>query len=175
MLNNAGVTPVTLGNGASGYATWTKKTPAEILADVNQAISTVAQNSAWAQWPTDIRIPQAQYGYIATTTVSSAGNISILGYLLENNTIKAQGKGNIRILPLKWCLGAGASGTLGTSGTVDRMLVYTKDKKRIRWPRTMLQRTPVQYRGIWQATTYYCKLGTVEIPYVETVGYFDGL
>ena len=34
-----------------------------------------------------------------------------------------------------------------------------------------LTRTPLEYRGIYQLTTYYGKLGEVEFVYPETVGY----
>lgn len=38
-----------------------------------------------------------------------------------------------------------------------------------------LTRTPLEYRGIYQLTTYYGKLGEVEFVYPETVGYADGI
>ncbi|MCI0152441.1 DUF2184 domain-containing protein [Paraburkholderia sediminicola] len=59
--------------------------------------------------------------------------------------------------------------------TVDRMVVHTKDRKRIRYPMTMLQKTPLQYDSLYHKSTYYCRMGVVEVPYPETVGYFDGL
>jgi hypothetical protein len=40
---------------------------------------------------------------------------------------------------------------------------------------TLLSRTPIQYDAIWQKTSYFGKLGVIEIPYPETIGYFDGL
>ncbi len=40
---------------------------------------------------------------------------------------------------------------------------------------TLLQRTPIQYEGIYHKTYYYCRLGVVEVVYPETMGYFDGL
>jgi hypothetical protein len=64
---------------------------------------------------------------------------------------------------------------IGTAGTVDRMVVYTKDKKRVRYPMTLLQRTPVQYDSIFHKTTYFCRLGVTEVVYPETIGYFDGI
>ena len=72
-------------------------------------------------------------------------------------------------------IGAGSGGTLGTTGTVDRMIAYTKDKQYVRYPMTLLQRTPVQYSSIYHLTTYYCRLGVVEVVYPETIGYRDGL
>jgi len=38
-----------------------------------------------------------------------------------------------------------------------------------------LQRTPLEYRDIRQLTTYFGRLGVVEVVYPETVGYRDGI
>lgn len=179
LVNLTGVTPTALPAGASGFTTWVNKTPAEILADVNQAVTTVWNQSAYAVMPGKVLIPPTQFGYISTTVVSSAGNQSILRYLLENNvTIEAarNGKGApLEILPLKWCIGAGAGGTILVQNGKDRMVVYTKAKDRVRFPMTGLARTPVQYDGLYHKATYYGRLGVVENPYPETVGFFDGL
>jgi hypothetical protein len=167
-----------LPNGAAGSSHWmgtNAKTPAEILADFNTALNAVWQNSAWAVVPNRVLLPTAQYGFIATTLVSTAGTTSILRYVEENNLLARSGVGQLEILPVKWCNGAGAGGTLGTAGTVDRMVVYTKDSNYLRFPMTLLQRTPIQYDAIWQKTSYFGKLGELEIPYGETIGYFDGL
>ena len=54
-------------------------------------------------------------------------------------------------------------------------MVYTKDINKVRYPMTLLQRTPVEYRGRWVSTTYFNTLGVMEIVYEETVAYADGL
>ena len=51
----------------------------------------------------------------------------------------------------------------------------TKEKDRVRYPMTLLQRTPVQYMSIYHQTTYFCRLGVVEVVYPETMGYRDGI
>jgi hypothetical protein len=38
-----------------------------------------------------------------------------------------------------------------------------------------LQHTPVEYRSIWQLTTYFARLGCVEIVYPEMIGFSDGI
>lgn len=172
--NTTAVTPANFANGAQGSPQWANKTPDEILADFNTAITTVWQASGWAVLPSDFLIPPAQFGYIATQKVSQAGNVSILTYVLENNITKQSG-GRLNIRPLKWLIGRGAGGTPGTLGTVDRAVVYTNDVNRVRYPMTPLQRTPLEYRSIFQNTTYFGRLGVVEFVYGETVGYFDGL
>ena len=176
LVNNTLVTNVSnVVNGASGSTTWAKKTADEILTDVNTMLTSVWQASAWAVMPDRLLLPPAQYGYISTTKVSQAGNISILKYILENNLLTSTRSAKLDILPVKWCIGSGVGGTIGTTGTVDRAVVYTKDKKRVRYPMTLLQRTPVQYDSIYHKTTYFCRLGEVEVVYPETLGYFDGL
>lgn len=175
LVNNSLVTPSNVPAGVSGSTNWTKKTPDEILADVNTMLTTVWQASAWAVMPSRLLLPPAQFGYISTQKVSSAGNVSILKYIQENNLLATSGKGKLEILPLKWLIGAGVGGTLGTIGTVDRAVVYTKAYNRIRFPMTLLQRTPVQFEGIYHKTTYFCRLGVVENVYPECSGFFDGL
>ena len=176
LVNNSLVTNVSnVPNGALASPLWTNKTPAEILADINAMITSAWATSGWAAMPTNILLPPAQYGYISTQTISTAGSISILKYVLENNIVKASGKGDIIILPAKWLIGAGSGGTLGTTGTVDRMVAYTKQKQYIRFPMTQLQRTPIQYDSIYHKSTYYCRLGVTECVYPETFAYRDGL
>lgn len=175
LINNALVTNVAnVPNGAGGSPLWINKTPDEILSDVNTLITTTWAASGWAVMPNRLLLPPGQFGYISTAKVSSAGNMSILKYILENNVLKSSGKGELTIVPVKWLQGAGAGGTIGTVGN-DRMVAYTKEKQYVRYPMTMLQRTPVQYASIYHAFTYYCRLGVVEVVYPETFGYRDNI
>lgn len=164
-----------LPNGASGSALFTKKSPDEILGDFNYMLTQVWKQSGNALMPNRILLPPAQFGYLSTAKISQAGNVSILKYIKENNIRNAAGEGGLEIYPAKWLVGAGSGGTLGTAGAYDRAVVYTKDKFRVRFPMTALQRTPIQYDSIYHKTTYYCRLGSIETPYPETIGYFDGL
>jgi len=175
LVNNALVTSTgNVANGAGGSPLWTNKTPDEILTDFNTALTTVWAASAFAIVPSNILLPTKAYGYIATQKVSLAGNLSILAYIEANNLFAREGKGNLRIFPAKFCNGTGAGGTVGTGGLgFDRMVVYTKDKDRVRFPMTMIQRTPIQYDGMYHKCTYFGRLGVVEVVYPETVGYFD--
>lgn len=176
LLNNSLVTNVqNLPNGVSGQSKWAAKTPDEILQDVNTMLTSTWAAAAWAVMSDRILLPPAQFGYLSTQKVSSAGNVSILKYILENNILNASGQGKLSIAPVKWLIGAGVGGTLGQTGTVDRAVVYIKDKQRVRYPMTMLQRTPIQYDSIFHKTTYFCRLGAVEVVYPETMGYFDGI
>ena len=176
LINNSLMTNVSnLPNGVSASPNWSTKSPDEILADVNTMLTSVWQASAWAVMPTRLLLPPAQFGFISTQKVSSAGNVSILKYIQDNNLLTTSGKGLLEILPLKWLIGAGIGGTLGVTGTVDRAFVYNKNKNYVRYPMTLLQRTPVQYDSIYHKTTYFCRMGAVELVYPEICGAFDGL
>lgn len=175
LVNNTLVTNVSnVPNGAASSPKWINKTPNEILADLNSMLQSAWAASGYAVMPSNVLLPPAQYGYISTVNVSSAGNQSILKYLLDNNIVKASGKGEISIQPAKWLVGAGAGGTLGTAGT-DRMVAYSKQKQYVRYPMTMLQRTPIQYDSIFHKSTYYCRLGVTEVVYPETFAYRDAI
>jgi hypothetical protein len=174
LVNGSGITPSNVANGASTTPQWTTKTPAEILKDVNELLTTTWQNSGWAVMPNRLLLPPAQYGYLASTMVNTAANYSILTYLLENNICTKSGT-KLEILPLKWLIGAGVGGTQGTLGTVDRMVAYNKDKKYVQYPMTELQRTPLEYRSLFQITTYWSRFGQVEFRYAVTIGYRDAI
>lgn len=175
LVNCNMVTEVSNAAAGVGGVKWSQKTPNEILADVNEVITTAWANAAWAVMPSRILIPPAQFGYISTVPVTTAGTGSILKYLLENNILVASGLGKIEILPVKWCIGAGVGGTIGTTGNFDRMVAYTKDQDKVRYPMTLLQRTPVQYDGIYHKSTYFARLGVLETVYPETIAYRDGI
>jgi hypothetical protein len=175
LTNSAAVTPINAPQGASGATQWNQKTPDEILSDVNTLLTSVWGASAWAVLPNQLRIPPSQFGYISTQKVSEAGNVSILKYIVENNICATSGQGKLNILPLKWLIGAGTGGTLGTTGTVDRMMAYSKNPDHVRYPMTMLQRTQLQYDSIYHKMTYFCRLGELELVYPTTLGYEDGI
>lgn len=174
MLNNALVTPTNFPVGASASSKWNAKTPDEILADVNLMLTTTWAKAGWQIMPDRLLLPPGQFGYISTQKVSAAGNVSILKYILENNILTSSGQGKLTIAPVKWLIGGGVGGVIGTIG-IDRAMVYTKSYQRIRYPMTLLQRTPIQYDSIYHKTTYFCKLGVTEVVYPETIGYYDGL
>lgn len=168
MYNNPAVTPYNVDAGASGSLAWSTKTPSEILNDVNTLLNAVWVASAVAQVPEDLRLPTLQFGYIASTPVSTAGTMSILEYVATNCISYAANGQKLRIFPSKWLDGLGASSS-------DRMAAYTRRENFIRYPLVPKSMTPVQYRGIWQSSTYFGRLGEIELVYPGTVGYADGI
>ncbi|EIL88536.1 hypothetical protein UU9_12333 [Rhodanobacter fulvus Jip2] len=168
LFNNPNVSTSNAPNGAASSPLWANKTPTEILADVNAVLNAAWAASGYKYVPTEIRLPPANFSYINAQLISTAGSRSILNYLAENSLSNAQNGVPLRILPVKWLTGAGASGT-------NRMVAYTKREDLVRLPVVPLQRTMLQVKGIFQTTDYYGKLGAVEFPYTETIAYMDGI
>lgn len=162
---------VTADNVAGADATarlWANKTPAQILADVNEILQAAWAASGFAACPSELRLPPAQYSSISTQLVSTAGSISILKYLAENCIANNINGKPLNIQPLKWLTGAGALG-------VDRMVAYSNDVNFLRFPLVPLQRQTAYYKGIHFMAPYVYGFGEVEFVYPETVRYKDGL
>lgn len=164
LVNNTAVT--NLSNAVTG--SWGTATPAQILADLNEMLNSAWAASAYAVCPDRVLIDPLNYGRLVSTLVSSAGNISILEFLRQNSLSNAINGRPLDIFPSKWLTGRGAAGA-------NRMVAYTKDPQRVRFPLVPLQRTPLEYRDIRQLTTYFGRLGVVEVVYPETIAYRDGI
>lgn len=157
---------VTASNAVTGA--WATATPAQILADVNAALEANWAASAYAICPNKLLLPPVQFSLLASTLVSTAGNISLLEFVKNNSICNSINGRPLDIQPSKWLTGRGASAK-------DRMVAYTNDQNYVRFPLVPLQRTPLEYRGIHQLTTYFGRLGVVEFVYPETVSYVDGI
>lgn len=175
LFNNSSVTAYSVATGASGSKLWAQKTPTEILADINQILSATWAASGWAVIPDQLRLPPDQYSYIQSQLISSAGNQSIMNFIMDNNLVKTSTGRPLKIQPVKWLIGLAGGGTIGTSDGHNRMCAYNKDVNYVRFPMTLLQRTPIENRGLYQITTYWNRFGVVEFVYPETLEYADGI
>lgn len=168
LFNSSVVTAGNVANGVSGSPLWVNKTPDEILKDVNTLLSASWAASAYAVCPGELRLPPAQFSYLASQKVSSAGNVSILKFLQDNCiSLNINGKA-LNIQPVKWLVGAGASAT-------DRMCVYTNEEDKVRFPMVPIRRETSYYQGIRFIAPYLWAYGEMEIVYPETIQYADGI
>lgn len=161
LCNNASITPMTVAN------TWATATPLEILASINGVLEAAWAQSGYAVLPDRLLVPPMAMSKL-TKPITDAGTVSILQYVREQclcNTVNGR---LLDIAPVKHLAGAGAD-------KKDRMVAYTKDRQYVRYPLVPLQHTPVEYRGLYQITTYYAALGELEFVYPETVAYADGI
>lgn len=164
LVNNVSVTNVS--NAATGN--WGTATPDQILADVNELLTSTWSASGFAVCPGELRVPPVKFGQLVSKKVSDAGNISVLEYLKQNTISNSINGRPLNIQPLKWLYQRGAA-------SADRMMAYTKEEDKVRFPLVPLQRTPLEYRDIRQLTTYFGRLGVVEVVYPELIAYRDGI
>lgn len=169
LLNSAEITSASVASKTAGGTTWVgNATPDEILEDVNTLIEAAWASTGYSVCPSELRLPPAQYAYLTSQKVSTAGNVSILTFL-EDNSISLRVNGTkLNIQPLKWLTGRGASG-------VNRMVVYTNNEQYVRYPLVPIRRETPYYHGIRFASPYLSALGEMEFIYPETVRYADGI
>jgi len=172
LLNNPNVTRVAAApHTPDGTDTaWDDKTPDEILADFNNALTAVwsANDMAEDALPNQILIPVYQFGQLVTRKVGTTGDKSILTYIKENNIVAQQGK-NLEIFPCKYCYHAGTD-------SADRMVVYINEVDKIRYHQTApLRRMTTETADLSFKTPYVAQISEVEFCYPTTVYYVDGI
>jgi len=168
LLNNTAVTAGNVVNGISGSPLWINKTPDEILADVNTLLTATWAASGYAVCPSELRLPPAQFSYISSQKVSSAGNVSILKFLQDNSIALTINGSPLNIQPIKWLVGRGV-------GPTDRMVAYTNDLKFVRFSMVPVRRETPYYTGIRFVAPYLWAFGEVEVVYPSTIRYADGI
>jgi hypothetical protein len=157
---------VSVGSAATG--SWATATPDEILADVNEMIESAWAASGYSVCPDKVLLPPTKFAYLASQKVSNAGNISILQFLEENSiSLRVNGR-KVDIQPVKWLTGRGTGGA-------DRMVAYTNQEDKVRFPMVPVRRETPYYLGIKFNAPYIWAFGEVEFPYPETVIYRDGI
>ncbi len=160
LLNLSQVTPI------SAAKEWATATPDEIVQDFNLLLSQAWVNSGYAICPAKVGLAPELFSLLVSKKVSDAGNMSVMEYV-KINCIAFQENGvPLEIVSMKWASKRGAAGA-------HRMVAYTQDEKFIRFPLVPMLNTPLEYRGLYQLTTYYGRLGQVETPYGNTIAYMD--
>lgn len=163
LVNNADVDTDDATNGS-----WVGTAPDDILEDVNGAIEAGWAASGFAVCPDKLLLPPKQFSILSSAKVSTAGNVSVLTYLEDNSiSLRVNGK-KLDIQPLKWLTGRGDS-------SKDRMVVYTNDEQRVRFPMVPIRRETPYYQGIHFLSPYVWAFGELEVVYPETIVYRDGI
>lgn len=170
LVNNPNITATSAAVGSGGYKSWDKKTPAEILKDINDAINAVWSAAGYdlRAMPNHILLPHEQFNYIATQPVSALSEKSILSYLQENN-VAAKNNVELIIVGVPWCKGAG-------TGSTDRMVVYVHNEQFIAVeelaPLSRVMTSPSTEAQAYDSL-YMANLSEVEFFYTQTVRYID--
>lgn len=115
ILDNPNITTaVVKADGTSNSTKWADKTPAQILRDLNDAVSGIVDLTNGVEIPDTVVLPIKQYNYIANTIVPDTSGESILTNFKKNNQYI---KNVVSAVEMK---GAG-------SGGEDVGLIYRKD------------------------------------------------
>jgi len=168
LINSSDVTATTVATGVSGSTLWSEKTADEILADVNQLLEDTWKAAAYAVCPSKLLLPPLPFSYIASQKVSSAGNVSILKFLKENSIALQINGQELDIQPVKWLTAVGVD-------SEDRMVAYTNELDRVRFPMVPIRRETAYYMGIRFFAPYIWAFGELELVYPETIRYADGI
>lgn len=173
LVNHPDVTKTTAAATGTGDATnWAKKTPKQILADINSAITAVwaANEYDEAGIPNHILIPYEQYSYLTTTMVSDLGTETIYDFLKKHNVAANHGV-DLVIAPTRWVKGAGTTGT-------DRMVVYVNDRRFVKAdelvPLSRVMSAP-NVTSVCYDTAYMANASEVQLMYQTSMLYVDGI
>lgn len=99
----------TVATGAAAGTEWSTKTAEEILYDMNNAVSVMADTTKMVEVPDTLMLPVSQYNYIRQTARSSVSDKTILQYFKDNNPdievvpsnrIKGKGTGGAEVMVL---------------------------------------------------------------------------
>ena len=121
--NAAGVTAAQVAaDGTSSSRLWSAKTPAQILRDINAALTAVETGTGETEIADTLVLPTSAYNYIATTPRADGSDMTVLSYLRANNVYGP----NLTILKSR------ALETAGTSSTT-RMVAYANNPQVLRF------------------------------------------
>lgn len=167
LVNNADVAITSVTGGA-----WSGKTPAQILKDINDAITAcwAAAEYDEAAMPNHILLPYEQYTYILNTMVTDLATETILDYVMKNNVATKNG-GSLFIGATKWCKGAGV-------GNTDRMVIYVNHERFVKAdelvPLSRIMSAP-NVANVCYDTAYMANITEVQLFYPQTMIYVDGI
>ena len=173
IINNPDATETTAAaTGAESATAWASKTPQQILADINAAITAVwaANGYDLSAIPNHILLPYDQYTYILNTMVTELATETILDYVLKHN-VAAKNGGELFIGGTQWCKGAG-------SGGKDRMVVYVNHERFLKLdelvPLNRIMSAP-NVANVCYDTAYMANISEPQLCYPTSILYVDGI
>jgi hypothetical protein len=190
LINNPNIYESVAPAGASTYTTWAKKTPQEILADVNFSLNQTVENSGYSSeegMADRLLIPYTQFATL-TQPIAIGGSpvaVSTIEYIEKNCVAAHHGIDfKINFLPNPWISGTGSGNTLppgsptGGNG-LDRAFFYKNSKKSVylKIPQPMIQAltVPTTRAGGAYETMFAGCISQVIYKRTTTAYYLDGV
>ena len=169
LVNQTVVPQLAVPNGTSGSPLWAQKTPAEILADVNNALVGAWSASNQVELHDTVLLPVAQFGTVASTPRSATSDTTIITYLQQNNVYTSTTGQPLTIRTVRQLAGAGAGGT-------NRMITYRRDPQVLKFHMPMPhQFFPPQERMLEFIIPGMMRLGGLDVRLPRGMSYNDGI
>lgn len=153
-LSNSSVPSATV-QTRNGNTTWANKVanPDDIIADLNEGVETILNNSNGAEQPNTVVMPLDKYNLLSSTRLASGTDTSILNYFIQQSPF---------IDSVEW-----ANELKGAfSGSTDGFIVYDRspDKMTLEMPQ-MFEQLPVQELNLKFRVPCHSRFGGVLIYY----------
>lgn len=180
LINNSNVTPVAAANDGTGSARhWISnagvvtKTAAQILRDINQALTGTNVATSTVEYADTILLPVDAYNLIASTPFNALGADTILSWLLKTNvyTLATGRPLTVRAVP---ALRTASTQTVVGGG---RLVAYKNDENYVRLHLPM----PHQFLNVYQdgplsfQVPGIFRTGGIELMTTATFYYLDGI
>jgi hypothetical protein len=171
LVNNAAVTAGSAAaTGTGSSTTWASKTPDNVLADINAALSGIYTGTLQIGMADTILIPYTQLLDISTRRIDAVNQTTILEWVLRNNIYTRTTNQPLNIQGVRGLETAG-------SGSTARMVAYRKA------PEVVKMHMPMPYRFLpaWQVGPMIFevpgifRLGGVDVKQPKMFRYVDGI
>jgi len=149
-------------DGTGGTTEWVNKTPAQILRDMNLAMTEILETTKAVHAANTLLLPVAQYSYISKTPYSTYSATTILEFFKSNNPG----------VMVDWVNELKAAGTAG----VDVMIAYERDLNNLALhiPQTF-ETFPPQARGLEIVISTHSRCGGVVFYYPLSANIKEGI
>lgn len=170
LFNDANVGTANVAGADATARLWANKTPLQILADLNEPLTSINVTTRRIETANVVLLPIAAYNYIAVTPMSVDSSMTILDYFRRANVYTATTQQPITVMAVNGLEDAGPSG-------VGRMIVYRKarDVLKLHLPVPLRFLEPMRSGPMLYEVPGYFKTGGVEIRLPGAMRYRDGL
>lgn len=171
LINQTGVTAGDVpANGTGAVTWWAQKTPDQILADINTALTGIFTGTSETEMADTILLPTAVFLDLATRRLDATNQVSVLNFVRQNNAYTAETGQPLMIRALR----ALATADPGGDG---RMVTYRRDPEVVRFHLPM----PHRFLPVWQngpmnwMVPGILRTGGIEVRLPKAIRYSDGI
>lgn len=170
LLNDPGVSQAEAADGeGAANTTWPTKTPDEILADINGAITGMWTATNTIELADTVLLPLTRYAFIGTKRLDASRADTVLEHILRSNVYTMQTGKPLRIRARRELETAGDGGT-------KRMVTYKRDPEVLKLHRPMgLQFLAAQLHLLRFIVPGMFRLGGLDIRRKAAVRYTDNI